>query len=106
MREVGRAIDRAITWLRFEWDLGGGGFWRSSAGLGTANVVLSLGSVIASVCLDSLCSTSSVMAGKVFDLSSLRVYNFGNVLELLIEDLFVVDVDQWGEVSDRHCDER
>ena len=106
MREVRRAIHGSVTWLGLARGVGGVNVRRSSTGLSASDVVLSLGGIVASICLDSLRSTSSVLSSKIFHLGSLRVRNIRNILELLVDDLLIVDVNQWGEVSDGHGEER
>jgi hypothetical protein len=79
--------------------------WRLSLGFGAANVLLSLLAVLSGVGLDGLGSTRGVVARDVLDLLCLVVENAREVVNLLVDDLPVGNVDQWGKVCDSDGDQ-
>lgn len=67
--------------------------------------LLRLRSVLLGVALHSLGSISSVLVGKTLDLSCLLASNLSTLLQLSINDFFVLDVDERSEVGDESSDQ-
>lgn len=45
------------------------------------------------------------MGSEISDLNSLRVYDMVSIVKLLINELLVVDVDEWTKIDGRDADE-
>lgn len=45
------------------------------------------------------------MSSKISDLNSLRIYDVVSIVKLLINELSIVDVDEWTKVDGRDADE-
>lgn len=101
VREIRGLISRSRTGTR-----GGSRFGTLGRGwaAGTANVVLSLGGVVASVGLRRLIGAGGMMTSQILDLSGLGVDYVRRVFEMMVDEPFVAHVDEWPEVDQGDCD--
>ncbi len=75
-----------------------GGAWDSLPS--TSNQLLGLSHTSTSISLDALETFTGMLAGEIFDLLSLSTDHTGCVVDLLINELLVLNVDQWRQEED------
>lgn len=98
------ALVRRLHILLLDW-LGLGDGRRNGAAAAT-NQLLGLGRVVPNILLCGLGGSRSVMAGELLDLFGLLVDDMGGILDVVIDELLVGLVDEWGKEEDGGRDER
>ena len=88
-------MDTSIAgWL----NLSHGGAWNFLSS--TSNQFLSLSYTSTSISLDAFESFSGMLAGEIFDLVGLSTDHTGCVVDSFIDELLVLNVDQWRKEED------
>jgi len=99
--KIGLGCRREVVFL--DWDLAGGGRWDLLAS--TSDQVLSFRCSCPGILFHRLQSLAGVLCGEILDLAGLLADDISGMLKLSIDELFILDIDQWAKEENASCDQ-